>query len=314
MSSLPLNALRAFEAVARAGSFRQAAEALCVTQSAVSHQVRHLEEWLGAPLFDRKGNRPRLLPHGAELARALTLNFSEIETACQRARSHRESQPLVIAAIPSVAACWLIPRLSGFRALHPEIEIRVIYAMHGRDIDFRDVHLAFVFASAVPQLPGVRAELFLPGASVPVCGPALLDRLGKPAAQTAEFLSLGLLHDTDSVGWRRWLQDTGHAVPTQLAGPVFEDFNLLRAAALAGQGVALCPIAMIRPDLEAGRLVQLSDRTVLEEFGYYLLSGPEAGTVMAREAAAFRDWALAARGDAPAAGGPSPFPPAEQRD
>lgn len=298
MSHLPLNALRVFEAVARTGSFRRAAEALFVTQSAVSHQIRHLEDWLGTPLFDREGSRPRLLPHGEELARALSLGLSEIENACQRARSHRDG-PLVIAAIPSVAVCWLIPRLSGFRALHPEIKIRVIYAMHGRDIDFRDAHLAFVFAAGMPERPGIRAEAFLPGVSVPVCSPLALGRLGKAEAGVEDILALGLLHDTDSSGWRSWLQRAGHAAPAQSGGPVFEDFNLLRAAVLAGQGVALCPVAMIRADLDSGRLVQLSERTVLEEFGYYLLSGPAAGMAMAREARAFRDWAFAARDDAP---------------
>lgn len=296
MPHLPLNALRAFEAVARTGSFRQAAEALFVTQSAVSHQIRHLEDWLGAPLFDREGRRPRLLPHAEELARSLALSLSEVESACQRARRHRASQPLVIAAIPSVAVCWLIPRLSDFRDRFPDIEMRLMYAMHGRDIDFRDVHLAFVFASELPARPGVEAEPFLPGASAPVCSPSLLDRLESPAPGVEEILSLGLLHDTDFSGWRGWLLRAGHAAPPKAGGPVFEDFNLLRAAALAGQGVALCPIAMIRSDLEAGHLVQLSTQTVLDEFGYFLLSGPMAGTVMAREARAFRDWAFAARG------------------
>ncbi len=295
MSQPPLNALRAFEAVARLGSFRAAAEALCVTQSAVSHQMRHLEDWLGGSLFERGGNRPRLLPHGAELARALSLSLSEIEAACQRARSHGESQPLVIAAIPSIAICWLIPRLSDFRARHPEVEIRLVYALHGRDVDFRDVHLAFVFAAAPPERPGVRAEPFLPGVSVPVCAPALLDRLGTDRPTPMDMLDLGLLHDTDVSGWRSWMTKAGHtgAIPT--GGPVFEDFNLLRAAALAGQGVALCPLAMIRPDLDARRLVQLSDRTVQEELGYWLLSGPAAGTLVARKAQVFRDWAFATR-------------------
>ncbi|TNC52375.1 LysR family transcriptional regulator [Rubellimicrobium rubrum] len=296
MSFPPLNALRAFEAIARLGSFRAAAEALCVTQSAVSHQVRHLEDWLGGPLFERGGNRPRLLPHGEDLARALSLSLSEIDAACQRARSRRESQPLVIAAIPSIAICWLIPRLSDFRARHPEVEIRLVYALHGRDVDFRDVHLAFVFAAKPPERLGVRAEPFLPGISVPVCAPTLLHRLGKDRPEPLDLLDLGLLHDTDVSGWRSWMTRAGQAGAIPTGGPVFEDFNLLRAAALAGQGVALCPLAMIRPDLEAGRLVQLSDRTVLEDLGYWLLSGPAAGTVVAREAEVFRDWAFATRG------------------
>ena len=113
MTTPPLNALRAFEAVARFGSFKAAADALFVTQSAISHQVRHFEDWLGTPLFEREGNRARLLPHGADLGRALSLSLSEIEAACNRLRAGTASQALVIATIPSVAMCWLIPRLTG---------------------------------------------------------------------------------------------------------------------------------------------------------------------------------------------------------
>jgi LysR family transcriptional regulator, glycine cleavage system transcriptional activator len=97
-----------------------------------------------------------------------------IEAACQRARGRNESQPLVIAAIPSVALCWLIPHLDGFRKLHPDVETRVIYAMHGRDINFNEAHVAFAFAARPPDISGVEAIRFLPGASVPVCSPTLV--------------------------------------------------------------------------------------------------------------------------------------------
>ena len=293
MTTLPLNALRVFDAVAKTGSFKAAADLLFVTQSAVSHQIRHLEDWLGAPLFDRDGARPKLLPHAVELARALSLSFAEVEAACRRARELTRAGPLVIAAIPSVAVCWLIPRLAGFRRAHPEIEIRVIYAMHGRDIDFRDVHLAFVFAQGRPERADVRAEAFLPGASVPVCSPALLG--GGVVSRPSQMLSLGLLHDTDATGWAAWFRRMGVPMPHQPGAPVYEDFNLLRAAALAGQGVALCPLAMIEPDLAAGRLVQLSGVSVLEDHGYHLLTGSLDETAMTQAVRAFRDWAFAAR-------------------
>lgn len=295
MTQLPLNALRAFDAVFRSGSFAAAADTLFVTQSAVSHQIRHLEAWLGATLFDRTGNRPRLLPHGEELARSLSRSFAEIDGACRRARGASPVRTLVIAAIPSVAVCWLIPRFADFRAAHPGIATRLVYAMHGQDVDFRDVHLAFAYARGPMLAPGLRAEAFLPGTAVPVCSPALAANLRRQAAGPSDILALGLLHDTDATGWQEWFQRAGLSVALPADVPVFQDFNLLRAGALSGQGVALCPLAMIRDDLNAGRLIQLSPLSVHEDSGYHLLTGPLAEAEMAAEARAFRDWAFDAR-------------------
>ncbi|WP_287885987.1 MULTISPECIES: LysR family transcriptional regulator [Paracoccus] len=269
MSQPPLNALRAFEAIARTGSFRAAAESLFVTQPAVSHQIKHLEQWLGVPLFDRSGRVPKLLPRGVALARDLTTAFDGIDAACRRARPAASDGALVVAAIPSVAICWLIPRLPGFRARHPEVQLRVIYAHHGHDIDFTTTDLAFTFSSSCPAGETISSRPFLSGRSVPVASPALVGS-APPKLSVEWLLGVGLLHDTDLSGWRTWLDRAGQPVPERMPGAIFEDFNLLRAAALAGQGVALCSLAMIRPDLAEGRLVQLSEVSVLEEFDYYL--------------------------------------------
>ena len=270
MTQPPLNALRAFEAVARTGSFRAAADSLFVTQPAISHQVKHLEQWLGAPLFDRGGRVPVLLPRGVSLARDLTMALDAIDAACRRARPATSDGALVVAAIPSVAICWLIPRLPRFRAQHPDIQLRVIYAHHGHDIDFMTTDFAFTFADSCPVGDGIAAEPFMSGRSVPVGSPALVG--SAPDQLTLRWLlKVGLLHDSDQPSWQTWLSRAGQIVPDRLPGAIFEDFNLLRAAALAGQGVALCSLAMIQPDLAEGRLVQLSDISVLENFDYYLI-------------------------------------------
>ncbi|MBB1498260.1 LysR substrate-binding domain-containing protein [Paracoccus sp. MC1862] len=286
----PLNVLRVFEAVVRTGSFRAAADELFVTQSAISHQIRSLEDWFGGPLFIRDGNRLRPLRHAKELARSLSLSFDTIHTACRQARGSGTHRPLVVAAIPSVAVCWLIPRLGRFRDEHPDIDIRIVYALHGQEIDFGDVHFAFVFARTAPTPSSAGVHRFLPGASVPVCSPGLAASIagGDPARAIPR---MDLLHDTDHAGWQTWFARAGLHDPPAEGGPVFEDFNLLRAAALSGQGVALCPEAMIRPDLEAGHLVRLSQTTVFEDCGYYLLQGPLAAATRAN-ADAFRSWVL----------------------
>lgn len=292
MSLPPLNALRAFEAVARAGSFRAAAESLFVTQPAISHQVRHLEDWLGALLFDRGGRLPVLTPRGEALARDLSRAFEEIDAACARARPARQLDALVVAAIPSVAICWLIPRLPRLRARHPDIPLRIVYAHHGEAIDFSEVDLAFVFSDRMPAGKGFSARAFLPGDSVPVCSPALLGGRAMRRPEAAELIGLGLLHDTDDSGWREWMRRAGVAPPADLQGAIFEDFNLLRIAALSGQGVALCSRAMIGPDLTEGRLIALSDITVLEDYGYYLTIShlTKRRAAAARAQAAFLSW------------------------
>ena len=284
MSRPPLGALRVFEAVARNGGFGRAADELCVTQSAVSHQVRVLEDWFGRALFARSGNRATLLPHAATLAGALGGAFGEIDAACRRARRAGETPTLTVAVIPSVAICWLIPRLAAFREVAPEIGVRIVYAFHGQPVDFADVDLAVVFAE---EAPGPTAIPFLPGLTVPVCAP----HLGRPTTP-AGIVAAGLLHDTDGRGWREWLDAAGAPEVAVAPGPVFEDFNLLRAAALAGQGVALCPLAIVSDDLREGRLVQLSLTAIRAGFGYYVVTADEPEPGRAKAVAAFAEWLL----------------------
>lgn len=305
MSQLPLNALRVFESVVRHGSFRAAAEELCVSQSAVSHQIRHLEQWFDTPLFDRSGSRPRALQRAEELADTLRHSLAEIERACERARPRISgSADLVIAAIPSVAVCWLIPNLADFRQRHPDVAIRIIYAFHGQALELADVDFAFVYADGQPRMAGIQAHYLLPGASVPVCSPAVATVLNATrSADTHEEAHLSanaeisFLHDSDQSGWQTWFQKAG-ATRSTLPGPVFEDFNLLRAAVLSGQGVALCPPAMLEEDLRAGRLVQLSDLAVKESWNYYLLEhmltdqGDPAVSSATNAAVHFKRWLL----------------------
>ena len=174
--------------------------------------------------------------------------------------------------------------------------------MHGREINFHEVHLAFVFAKEAPSGPMTQAHFFLAGQGVPVCSPSALARLGHKPETVADFLTLGLLHDGAPAGWATWLSglDSAPPPPTQASthdGATFEDFNLLRAAALSGQGVALCPQAMIQPDLKSGGLVQVSQRVQDDGFNYYLLSSSTAAPLVTHQAQTFRNWALSERED-----------------
>ncbi|MFK8083678.1 MAG: LysR family transcriptional regulator [Granulosicoccus sp.] len=289
MRDLPLKALRVFESVARCGSFKEAADELCVSQSAVSHQIKHLEQWLGQPLFDRTGHRPQPQAHAQILSSALQRAFYDIDTACQMAQCSPDSQALVIASIPSVAICWLIPRLSDFQSRYPKIPTRLTYAFHGQTIDFNKVDLAFVFANKPPAYAGHRTQLFQAGTSVPVCSPSLYNTL-ELATLSKSIIEAGLLHDANTDGWTQWLGQSELDAMPPVTGPIFEDFNLLRAAALAGQGIALCPLALIGTDLTSNRLIQLSDISIHHDYNYYLIQRETSNSEPVSTSECFAEW------------------------
>jgi LysR family transcriptional regulator, glycine cleavage system transcriptional activator len=289
---LPLNALRVFEAVARTGSFTRAAEELFITQSAVSHQVKALEEWLGAPLFERSRRTPTLLASASALAPVLTGALSDIQNACRRLREKPSGQHLTIAVIPSVATCWLIPRLSEFRQQHPDIGLRIVYAIHGQLQDFHDADLVITYSAETPKDRNV--SLFMDGAAAPVCSTSFALENGS-FENSSTVGRAQLLHDADFSGWQQWFKRAKIVAPALDHSLVFEDFNLLRAATLAGQGISLCPVKLITDDLKTGRLVQISDVTVSEDSGYYVKSAQSPQTEQRK---VFREWLMATASDA----------------
>jgi LysR family transcriptional regulator, glycine cleavage system transcriptional activator len=294
VSRLPsLNALRCFEA-ARSGSFPRAAEELNVTQSAVSHQVRQLEQWFGLTLFDRLGRQTIPTPKGQDLARSLAEAFDIMAAACRRLQQSDGGPALTIAALPSFATIWLIPRLSQFFQDHPEVSIKVIYAFSGHKVDFDEVDIAVLWGPG--EWEGCRSTRLLPGSTVPICNPNYLEKEG-PFDVPQAILGKPLLHDTDRLDWQNWMRHAGlkHAGPSP--GPIFQDFNLLRASALAGQGIALCPKRLIEDDLASGRLVQLFDTDIKHDYAYSIIE-PASGSGRRSEALeTFKHWLLStARG------------------
>jgi LysR family transcriptional regulator, glycine cleavage system transcriptional activator len=292
LSRLPsLNALRCFEAAARSGSFSRAAEELNVTQSAVSHQVRQLEEWFGITLFDRLGRQTVPTPKGQELARSLAEAFDIMGAACRRLSQSETGPALTIAALPSIATIWLIPRLSQFFADHPEISVKVIYAFTGQKIDFDEVDIAILWGPG--EWEGCRSTRLLAGNTVAVCNPNYLEKEG-PFDVPQAVLGKPLLHDTDRLDWQNWMRHAGlkHAGPSP--GPIFQDFNLLRAAALAGQGIALCPRSLIADDLESGRLVQLFDTAIKLDYAYCIIEPAQGNDRRTEAITLFKDWLMVA--------------------
>jgi len=257
----PLKALRTFEVAARLGSFAKAAEELCVTPAAVSHQIKLLEEFVGHLLFERLPNGLSLTRHGSALLPGVTAGFDSFEDAMGLVKSTRSSasEVLVISALPSFSQEWLMPRLVDFRAQYPEIDVLIQTEYRMVDLRAEEVDVAIRFGR--PGLnAGLDAQLLANENVTPVCSPALLT---KPAGtyEKAELMRFTLLNSTVRMvhepwmSWDLWLQEAGLKGDDFLHGPRFSDPLLILRAAIAGRGLVLGRSMLVRDHLANGRLV-----------------------------------------------------------
>ena len=291
MSSLPLNALRAFEASARHLSFTRAAIELNVTQSAVSAQVKSLENRLGTPLFRRLPRGLAVTDEGQALLPMLSETFGRIGAVLEQFRGGRTREVLTVAAVGTFAAGWLMPRLEAFHRCHPFVDLRLMTNNNRVDLAGEGLDYAIRFGDGAWH--GTEAEPLMEAPLSPMCTPELAGRLREPADLARETLLRSYRADE----WTRWFAAAGVSAPL-LYGPVFDSSVTMAAAAMRGLGVALLPLAMFTLELQHGRLVQPFDVQV--STGRYWLtrlkSRPE-GAAMGE----FRRWLLDAVGDA---GGP----------
>lgn len=253
---LPFLALRAFEAYARSGDIAAAATELGITPSAVSHQLKSLEVFLGQALTERRGRRLALTADGRRYFEAVRPAFILLHSATGQLRRNVLQRRVRISVLPLLAAGWLIPRLAEFNTQYPDIDIQVQYARYRNYAsDEADVSLRF----GTGDWPGYVSTKLLPGAVFPVCSAAFLRRHGA-LRKPADFLAAPLVHDGTTEPWARWLAEAGTPPPALLDGPIFEDGLFTRAAALAGLGIALTRPLLIQHELKEGTLVQLSSR------------------------------------------------------
>ncbi len=288
----PLNALRAFEAAARHLSFTRAAGELNVTQAAVSHQVKALEQRLGVELFKRRA-RGLLLTDGAqEYLPAVREAFDLIDRATRRLdqrRAGRTSQPvLTITTMDSLAAKWLVPRLGGFQDLHPEVEVRLSTSDHVVDLADGDIDMGVRYGRG--RYPGLVAHRLMTEELFPVCAPALLDG-PVPVREPEDLRHHRVLHDDMARDWRAWLDAAGLPDLEPSRSSTFTRSNLLIQAAIEGQGIALGRSVLVADDLAAGRLVKPFDLALPSPNAYFLVYAEERGTEP--KIAAFRDWLIA---------------------
>lgn len=288
----PLAALRALDAAARHGSFTRAAIELNVTQSAISHQIRHLEELWGFELFAR-GTRPlALTKNGAVLAPIAREFFTRLSTTLEGLRVEETKGALKISTLESFALTWLVPRLSDFSERHPEIAVWISTTDHMVDFAVEDVDFGIRIGHG--DYPGLHSTFLLREYVFPVCSVQLIERLGMPKspADLANFPLLLLSHYDEEINsfWDAWLTAAGVPdLPLEL-GPRFPNSNMALQAAIAGQGIALVRSAHVDRGMKEAGLMRLFDVHCPADLAYYLVC--REGAQERPRMIAFRDWLL----------------------
>jgi LysR family glycine cleavage system transcriptional activator len=296
----PLTGLKSFEAAARHLSFTRAAEELHVTQTAISHQIKALEDRLGVQLFRRLPRGLLLTEEAQRYLPAVRDAFDLIAAATDRLVTVSASGTLTVSVLPSFASKWLVPRLGRFRVACPDIDLRISTSSHLVDFSREDVDVGIRMGRGV--YPGLRVDWLFGESLVPVCSPELLAG-PQPLRRPDDLRHHALLHEDDYAGWELWLELAGvESIPVQ-RGPIFTDGAMVVQAAADGQGVALARRQLAAGDLAAGRLVQPFDVSIPQDLAYYLVC-PEAGAERPK-VRRFRDWLLgeaAARAETAAPG------------
>ena len=266
----PLSSLRAFEAAARHLSFTRAAAELHVTQAAVSHQVKALEEWLGLKLFRRQNRNVFLTEAGQAYLPAVREAFDGLAEATRRLRQRDGESKLTVTVTLSFAAKWLMPRLGRFRRLHPEIEFRIDATDRNVDLTREEADLGLRYGSG--SWPGLKARRLMSEELFPVCSPGLAAELRRPE----DLARHTLLHDEMRQDWRMWLLAAGVKGVDPTRGPAFNNSAMCVQAAIDGEGVALGRSALVAADVAAGRLVRPFAVNLPTEFAYYVVVAPQA--------------------------------------
>lgn len=282
MGRAPLNALHIFVAAARAQNLTRAAEGLHLTVSALSHQIRLLEQRVDCVLFVRGPRGLALTAEGQRLLRNIAPHLDAIEEALKPLCA-RSGNALSLSATPSMTSSWLLPRLPAFVARYPEVELNLHSAIEL--VDFADGRYDAALRYGAGQWPNVTVELVLEEWLTPVVSPTLLGRHKR--LRPGSFGELPLLGPEDA--WQEWFAMYGGTPPTRYAAS-FSDAESRQRAAVEGLGVTLGRTTMVRPLIEAGQLVALFPEQMKADRAHYLVY-PERSRKHAGFSA-FREWLL----------------------
>ncbi|MBD4834890.1 LysR family transcriptional regulator [Xanthomonas citri pv. citri] len=272
MSRPPLHALQGFVSAVRLGNLSRAAGAMHLTVSALSHQMRALEQRLGYPLLQRHARGVTATPQGQQLLDRIAPHLDAIAEAFEPFGARREDT-LTLSLTPSMASAWLVPRLGEFLASHPTIEINLLSSE--RLVDFeRQQQVDAAMRIGAGQWPGVIAEPLFDEWLVPMASPALIARMG--GVEAPPLHQWPLLGDPDDA-WSRWFAAFGGDVPRRYVA-VLDESEAHHRAALDGVGVALGRVTRARLLLASGQLVALSTQRLKTSWSHYLVYPPRSST------------------------------------
>lgn len=286
-----LNALRAFEAAARHMSIAGAADELHVTSAAVSHQIRHLEDHLGMPVFQRDGRNLSLTDAGQAGLPSIREGFALLTAAMDAIDSLGETGSLAISVAPSFATKWLLPRLHRFEAQHPEIDVKVNASMQLCDFAKEGIDVAIRYGAGT--YPDLVAEKLIQESLIPVCSPDWLAS-GPPLRRPEDLRAHTLLHDDSPdndpscPSWEMWLRAAGVDTIDASRGSRFNQSSLVLEAAMLGRGIALAKSTLAAADIASGRLVRPLPGHSPVGFAYYLVA-PKSKLNLPK-VSFFRDW------------------------
>ena len=283
----PLNCLKAFEAAGRLLSFTSAANELNVTQAAISHQIKVIEDYLGLALFIRAPRKLVLTEQGKALLPEITEGFDRMSNAIGAVNREDASHIINVRLAPSFAAKWLSPRLKYFWLQYPEIDLSLYHAHPAVDFDREDIDIAVTYGYG--KWPGVVAEKLLSLDFFPVCSPAFLDN-DKPLSELNNLRYYTLLHDANYRSWNYWLKLSGVEGVNANKGTIIDDTNVLIQATIDGQGIALGSATFVNDHLESGRLVRPFDITLSNDSAYYVCSTD--AKLKNPEVKALKEWLL----------------------
>jgi LysR family transcriptional regulator, glycine cleavage system transcriptional activator len=293
MARLPaFDSLYVFAVAARHLSFTAAGNELHRTQSAVSHRIKALENEIGVPLFERLARGLELTSAGAALAHRLNEAIADISRTIAELDRAGEPRQLRVTMLPSVASRWLMPRLSRFCQLHPDVHVQIVADPRVIDLRAERIDLAIRFGPG--QYRGFESTPFMSDRMLPVCSPQLLEQRDR-ITSVDELTRLPLLHDSGAEGdggslsdWRSWLDQLGRRDLPCRTGQRFSHAGLAIEAAVLGLGVAMARLSLVADHLTNGTLVCPLPLTTATAFSYYLVAPPARAS--APDIAVFSEW------------------------